>query len=65
MYQTGKWLKPHYNLSSPSPSSDSFSQASTIIGEVIRMIPTRTSMINPRVAPFGHNVVKELDFVWQ
>ena len=47
-YQSGKWLKLQIRLS--RHSSNSFSQASTIMGEATIENPTRTGMIDPRVA---------------
>ena len=46
-------------------SHSSFSQASTIMGEAIRKVPTRTDMIDPRAVPFGHSAFKELELVQQ
>ena len=39
-----------------------FSQASARMGEVIRKIPTRIGMSDPRVVPFAHSIFKELEF---
>ena len=47
------------------PSRRSFRQDSTITAEVIRKIPTRTGMIDPRVVPFGYSAFNELDLVQQ
>ena len=35
------------------------------MGEAIKMIPTRTGMIDPRVVPFGYSVFRELELVQQ
>ncbi len=35
------------------------------MAEVIRKIPTRTGMIDPRVVPFGYSAFTELDLVQQ
>ena len=60
---SGKWLKRADSLS--CCSSGSFRQDSTITAEVIRKIPTRTGMIDPRVVPFGYSAFNELDLVQQ
>ena len=59
-YQSGQWLKR-----ADGTSCSSFNQASTLMAEAIRKIPTQTGMTDSRVVPFGHSVFKELKLVQQ